>query len=386
MERLFRDPYPSSQTPLTHTIISALPTSAPRLKALEIKGRVIFMTDKNPSRIESLLISYSDGLTELSLTSHLHDVSSTTLNIIAPWPSLRSLTLKLGLKGIPITPLRIPQPFATLIHLHISSDDSLDLFISFLRTFRILKFDSSNIVSLNLKTIQFNAGHCVPANIWSQSLTSLIHANTKLEHVILTEKCEYCYWRCECLPSSSFDFRPLLAHQGLAGLSTLVLSPGPATSIILTDADISALARTCPHFQILDLGSRNTPVSLYALNILVRRCRELREVSLYLNVTVRVDALTDNTNADDDEVGLQPNPRFIKLEVCPSPIEIEYPVHPLGESLPELTWTEESISVSRVMHHGMGGHLWQEVSDALGVMVTDEGGAVAESSRVTFAV
>ncbi|KAG2036916.1 hypothetical protein BDR03DRAFT_958667, partial [Suillus americanus] len=342
------------------------------------------MTDNNPSEIESLLMSYPDGLTELSLTCRWHDVSSTMLNVISSWPFLRYLTLKLGFKGITTTPLRIPQPFAALTHLHISSDDTLDFFISFLRIFRILKFESSNIVSLNLKTIQFNAGHYISANTWSQLLASLIHTNTKLEYIIPTEKCEYRCWRCQRLPSSSFDFRLLLAHQSLAGLSTLVLSPGSAISIILTDADISALARTSPHLQILDLGLRNTPVSLYALNILVRRCRELCHVSLCLNVAVRVDTLTDNKNADDDEVGLQPNPCFTKLEIGPSPtIEIEYLVRPLCESSPELTRMGESISISRFLHamaprlksvtpHGTGGYLWQAVSDALRMMVRDE--------------
>ncbi|KAG1886971.1 hypothetical protein F4604DRAFT_1719355, partial [Suillus subluteus] len=198
-------------------------------------------------------------------------------------------------------------------------------------------------------------------------------------HIILTEKCDC--WHCQRLPPSSFDFRPLLAHPSLAGLSTLVLSPGPTTSIILTYTDISTLARTCPHLHILDLGPRNTPVSLHALNILVRRCRELREVSLCLDVMVRVDVLTDNKHADDDEVGLQPNTRFTELEVGPSPIEIECPVRPLCGSPSELT--EESISISRFLHamaprlksvtpHGTGGNRWQEVSDALGMMVTDE--------------
>ncbi|KAG2756584.1 hypothetical protein P692DRAFT_20868255 [Suillus brevipes Sb2] len=227
-----------------NAIIPALPTSAPRLKALEIKGS-LFMTDKNPSEIESLLISYPDGLTELSLTSHWDYVPSTVLNVIAPWPSLRSLTLKLGLESIPTTPLHIvPQPFPALTDLHISSDDTLDLLISFLRTFRILKCDSSHITFPNLKTIHFNAQGCSTANTWSQFLTSLAHTNTYLEHIIITEQDDY-----ECLPRSSFDFRLLLAHPSLARLSILFLSPGRTSTITLTDADIITLARTCRHLQ-----------------------------------------------------------------------------------------------------------------------------------------
>ncbi|KAG2367824.1 hypothetical protein BDR07DRAFT_1457659 [Suillus spraguei] len=175
-------------------IIPALPTSATRLKALEIKGS-LFMTDKNPSEIESLLIDYPDGLTELSLTCHWRDVPSTVLNIIAPWPSLRSLTLKLGLKKV-----------------------------------------SS------------------PASTWSLFLTSLAHTNAKLEHIILLKKSDY-----EYLSPSSFDFYPLLAHQSLTRLDTLVLSPDRTTSITLTDADILTLATTCPHLHILAWGCRIPP-------------------------------------------------------------------------------------------------------------------------------
>lgn len=74
MVRLFSHLYPGPQTPLTilsldlsssfrKAIIPVLPTSTPRLQALEIKGS-LFMTDKNPSEIESLLVSYPDGFTE----------------------------------------------------------------------------------------------------------------------------------------------------------------------------------------------------------------------------------------------------------------------------------------------------------------------------------
>lgn len=357
-------------------IIPALPTSAPRLKALEIKGS-LFMTDKNPSEIESLLISYPDGLTELSLTCHWHDVPSTVLNVIAPWPSLRSLTLKLGLESIPTTPLHIvPQPFPALTDLHISSDDTLDLLISFLRTFRILKCDSSHITFPNLKTIHFNAEGCSTVNTWSQFLTSLAHTNTYLEHIIITEQ-SYGY---KSLPPSSFDFRLLLAHPSLARLSTLFLSPGRTSTITLTDADILTLARTCRHLHSLGLGLRNTAVSLHALNSLIRRCRELREVSLC--VDARVDTLRDSEHADDeDEVGLQPNTCLIKLEVGSSPIayvgslrsspelteSIPRFLHAMAPRLKNITVTDRAV-----WSHGTSENPWQVVSDAFWMMVTDE--------------
>lgn len=356
-------------------IIPVLPTFAPRLKALEIKGS-LFMTDKNPSEIESILISYPDGLTELSLTCQLHHVPSTILNVIALWPSLRSLTLKLGIDSIPTLPLHIPQPFSALTHLYISCDDNLDLFASFLRTFQILNFGSSNNPSItfcNLKTIQFNAEGQSSANTWSQFLTSLANTNTKLEHIFITEQCDF-----QPIPPSSFEFRPLLAHPNLAHLRILILSPSRTTSIVLTDVDILTLARICPHLHILDLGLRNTSASLYALNIIVRRCRELREVSLCMDV--RVDALRnrDNENTDNDKVGLQPNNRLIKLVVGDSPQPIACPTVGPMPSSPELT---ESISrflhamaprLKGVMFGGMHGGLWRVVSDTLWTMATDE--------------
>lgn len=81
-------------------------------------------------------------------------------------------------------------------------------------------------------------------------------------------------------------------------------------------------------------------VSLHALNILIRRCRELREVSFC--VDARVDALGDNEHADDkDEVGLQPNTCLIKLEVGGSPVAYVVPLC----SSPELT-----VSIPRFLH------------------------------------
>ncbi|KAG1842896.1 hypothetical protein DFJ58DRAFT_731888 [Suillus subalutaceus] len=359
-------------------IIPVLPTSAPRLNALEIKGSPS-MTNKNLSEIKSLLISYPHGLTELSLICQRHDIPSTVLNIIAPWPSLRSLTLKLGLKSIPTAPLHNLQPFAALAHLHILFDNTLDRFISFLRAFQILNFNSSNnhsITSSNLNTIQFNVGGCSSANTWSEFLPSLLHTNTKLEHLIINETCNY-----QCLPPSSFDFRPIVMHPSLAHISTLRLSPGRTISIMLTDSDILTLARRCPHLHILDLGLRSTPVSLYALNVLVRRCRELSEVTLCMDV--QVDALRDDEKPED-EIGLQPNTHLTKLEIGDSPVVYAGSLR----SSPELT-----MSIPQFLHamaprlksvkdgawsNGTYESPWKVVSYALQMMVTEEGGVISD--------
>ncbi|KAG2369152.1 hypothetical protein BDR07DRAFT_855428 [Suillus spraguei] len=145
MARFFSHLYPSPQTLLTtvetlsvdlsssfrKAIIPALLTSTPRLKALEMKGS-LFTTEEDCSEIKSLLISYPNGLTELSLFCHLHDVPITVLKVIAPWPSLRSLTLKLGLKSIPSAPLHIPKPFVALTHLHLLFDHITPWTVSYL--------------------------------------------------------------------------------------------------------------------------------------------------------------------------------------------------------------------------------------------------------------
>ncbi|KAG1866799.1 hypothetical protein F4604DRAFT_1904922 [Suillus subluteus] len=104
------------------------------------------------------------------------------------------------------------------------------------------------------------------------------------------------------------------------------------------------------------------------------RCRELRQVSLC--VDARVDALGDGDN--ENKVGLQPNARLVTLEVGNSPVAYVGPLH----SSPELT-----ESIPRFLHamaprfksvtdgvwsHGTLENLWQVVSDALWMMVTDE--------------
>ncbi|KAG1842046.1 hypothetical protein DFJ58DRAFT_732238 [Suillus subalutaceus] len=343
-------------SPFHKAIIPALPTSAPHLKALEIKGS-LFMTDKNPSEIELLLMNYPDGLTELSSTCHWHDILSTVLNVIAPWLSLRSLTLKLGLK-----------PFAALTHLHVSSDDTLKVW-----TFSYLSCAPSESSILIFPTPHPSTSK--QSTSWQKvaaqptpgpNSSPLTHTNAKLEHIILTEKSGY-----EHHPHSSFDFHLLLAHQSLTRLDTLVLSPGRTSSITLTDADILTLAHTCPQLHILDLGLWNTPVSLHALNIFVRRCLKLRQVLLC--VDVRVDALGDEGN-----VGLRPNARLMTLEVGNPPVAY---VGPLRSS-PEL-----KESILQFLHamaprlksvtdgawsYGTLENLWQVVSDALWTMVTEE--------------
>lgn len=60
--------------------------------------------------------------------------------------------------------------------------------------------------------------------------------------------------------------------------------------------------RICPNLHMLDLGVAEYPCQTLS---------ELHEVSLRMDV--RVDAL-------DDEVGLQPNARLIKLEAVEPPI------------------------------------------------------------------
>ncbi|KAG0699540.1 hypothetical protein DFH29DRAFT_41790 [Suillus ampliporus] len=265
-----------SNTPFCKAIISELYTAAPHLKALEFVGKVITIRD-GLSEIESLLFSYPEGLTELSIPC-CH-ISSGLLNVIAAWPRLQWLTFHLSFKSIPTVPCHVSQAFQALTHLHISCKD-LRLFISFLHAFRILRMDSDtcSFGYPNLKTIQINARGCSPASIWSELLSLL--TRTKLEHIILTEKC-YCYNVKSRTAPPSFDFHTLLAHPtALADLKTLVLSPDHTSSIALTDTDILMLARTCPYLVVLDLGVRNTPVSLCALGILVRRCHELREVML----------------------------------------------------------------------------------------------------------
>ncbi|KAG2343748.1 hypothetical protein BDR05DRAFT_947865 [Suillus weaverae] len=295
-------------TPFCDAVIPGLRDAAPRLKALEIKGELFTLDD--PTTIDSLLRSYDpEGLTHLSLKSC--NIPSSLLRVIAPWRRLRRLTLRLGHESIPNTPFhRVLQPFEALVDLLISCKD-LGYVISFLRAFQMLRAHSDDeiysIACSSLRRIHVTADHCSPISIWSELLSIVIH--TKLEQIILVEKCDLI-----CLAHSSIDFHLLLRHPTtLAGLKTLVLSPGPTSSIALTNTDLLTLARTCPHLSFLDLGARNTPVSIYALDALVRRCRELLQVSLC--VDARLETLGTQFLSDDDKVDLQPNTRLVKLDV-----------------------------------------------------------------------
>ncbi|KAG1756655.1 uncharacterized protein EDB91DRAFT_1241700 [Suillus paluster] len=354
------------------TIIPGLRTAAPRLKALEFEGITPW---DYPSEIESLLLSYPEILAELSFLCC--DISSSLLRAIALWPRLRWLSVQLGFKSIPTAPLHVSQSFQALAHLHISCQD-LNIFISFLCAFRMLGMDSDTFGCPNLNTIHINTNRCSPASSWSELLTVL--TRTKLEHIIISERCHDHAQPCPA--PSSFDFYPLLAHPtALADLKTLVLSPGHSSSIALTGADIITLARAWSCLNILDLGLRNTPVSLYALGILVRRCRELREVSLCVNVGL--DALgATPLNDDDNQLGSQPNMRLIKLDVGESPIACAGPLHPLTapdlmRSIPRFLHAMaprlEGISRTAciVWFQGIYGRRWETVSDALFAMANE---------------
>ncbi|KAG1740226.1 uncharacterized protein EDB91DRAFT_365502 [Suillus paluster] len=299
-------------------VIPGLRIAAPRLKALEFRG--MSPTSDSISEIESLLLSYPEGLTALSLPSC--DISSSLLHHIAPWPRLQWLTMKLGSNSIPTVPLHAyaSQPFLALTHLHILCED-LGRFVSFLRAFQIIRMDSDtrSLGYPNLKTIHVTTRNCSPGTIWSQLLSILTRTN--LEHLILTESCHH-----QACPnaSSSFDLHPLLIDPtALADLKTLVISPVKSSSIALTDSDILILARTCPYLEILRVC--NTPVSLHALRILASCCRELCEVSLCLDA--RLDAL-GAAPPDNDQVALKPNMRLIKLLIGPSPIACVGPLDP----------------------------------------------------------
>ncbi|KAG1740239.1 uncharacterized protein EDB91DRAFT_1248566 [Suillus paluster] len=287
--------------PFFKAVIPGLRTAAPRLKALEFRG--MSPTSDSTSEIESLLLSYPEGLTALSLPCC--DISSSLLHHIAPWTRLQWLTLKLGHNSIPTVPFHAyaSQPFLALTHLHILCED-LGRFVSFLRAFQIIRMnsDTRSFGYPNLKQY-------------------IILTRTNLEHLILTESCHH-----QACPnaSSSFDLHPLLIDPtALADLKTLVISPVKSSSIALTDSDILILARTCPYLEILRVC--NTPVSLHALRILASCCRELCEVSLCLDA--RLDAL-GAAPPDNDQVALKPNMRLIKLLIGPSPIACVGPLDP----------------------------------------------------------
>ncbi|KAG1722105.1 hypothetical protein EDB19DRAFT_1835182 [Suillus lakei] len=216
-----------SDAQVTKVVVPDLRTAAPRLGALEFVGLV--GATGNASEIELLLLSYPEGLTELSLKC-----------------------------------------------CNISK-----LFVSFLRAFRMLSADSGtgSFDYLNLKTLLVNGDGPSPAIVWSQLVSILTH--TKLEHMILVESWHY-YLRRGYL-SSSLELHPLLAHPtALTNIKTVVISTGDRICIALTNAHILVLACTCPHLNILMIGV-STPVSLYALGFLVGHCPALAAASLNID-------------------------------------------------------------------------------------------------------
>ncbi|KAG1729544.1 hypothetical protein EDB19DRAFT_1832334 [Suillus lakei] len=297
-----------SDAQVTKVVVPDLRTAAPRLGALEFVGLV--GATGNASEIELLLLSYPEGLTELSLKCC--NISSGLLKVIAGYESIH-----------PVPP-HVPQPFQALTHIHISCPD-LELFVSFLRAFRMLSADSGtgSFDYLNLKTLLVNGDGPSPAIVWSQLVSILTH--TKLEHMILVESWHY-YLRHGYL-SSSLELHPLLAHPtALTNIKTVVISTGDRICIALTNAHILVLARTCPHLNILMIGV-STPVSLYALGFLVGHCPALAAASLNIN----------------DQAGLQPNTRLRGLCIEDSPISCAGHLRP--PMAPDLMW-----SIPRFLH------------------------------------
>ncbi|KAG1758070.1 hypothetical protein EDD22DRAFT_957262 [Suillus occidentalis] len=363
-------------TSFGEAVIPGLCAAAPRLKALELRGKLITLDD--PCNIDSLIRSYDpEGLTQLSL--RYCNIPSNLLHVIARWPCLYRLTLRLGLDSIPTIPVeRVPQPFSPLMDLHISCKD-LGLVKSFLCACRMIGVHSDgkiySLACTNLHRIHITAARCSTASIWSELLSIAIHAT--LEDMIFAEKCDSI-----CLTHSSIEFHSLLKHPtSLAKLKTLVLSPGPALSIVLTDSDILVLAYTCPHLNFLDLGVRNTPVSLYSLDTFVRRCRELFQVSIC--VDAGLDSLGATPSTHRNNVGLPPNTRLVKLEVGESPIgcleSSDPPMAPdlvmsiprfLHEMAPFLRGITERPPGVWYIEEAI--HPWENVSYVLEAMVTGD--------------
>ncbi|KAG2107930.1 uncharacterized protein F5147DRAFT_695759, partial [Suillus discolor] len=233
-------------------------------------------------------------------------------------------------------PLHAPQPFQALTHLHMSCE-SLSLFSSLLHS--ISGTDSGTSGFPNLKKIYNIALHCGPTSIWSELLTIL--TRTKLEHISIIEKCNPEPKPCYTGPTF-FELRPFLARPTtLVNIKTLLIFPAHGGSIILTDADVHTLAHACPHLYSLSLGNHNTPVSLGALGYIVRRCRELCEISL--RVDARLDALGTIPLDDDEQMYLQPNRRLMRLAIGGSPIACVGPLNP--PTAPDLM-----MSIPRFLH------------------------------------
>ncbi|KAG1731580.1 hypothetical protein EDB19DRAFT_1912482 [Suillus lakei] len=265
------------------------------------------------------------GLTELSLKCCA--ISNRSLGVIAGWPHLKWLTFRLGFNNQSIYP-----------HL-----------ISFLRTFRMLLVDSGprSFKYPNIKTLLVKGELCSLASIWSELVSLLTH--TKLEHMTLAEPDTYSLRPGH--PPIFFELRPLLAHPtALTDIRTLVISTRRSMSIPLTDADILALARTCPHLNIPTKGCA-TPPYPYA----------------------RLDALAVASLNIDDQVSLQPNIRLVGLCVGESPISCVGPLRPPTApdpmwSIPRFLYTMApqlvGVTTAKATVEGMKAR-WEMVSNTL---------------------
>ncbi|KAG1868873.1 hypothetical protein C8R48DRAFT_701657, partial [Suillus tomentosus] len=291
-------------------------------------------TERIISELESFLSSYSEGLTKLSIRFFHKDIPNVLLEAIAVWPRLQYLTLHIGFNSMP---LRAPQPFQALTHLHMSCAN-LSFFSSLLHS--ISETDSGTSGFPNLEKIYTIALNCGPTGIWSELLTIL--TRTGLGHISIIEKCS----NSEPEPCSTgptfFELRPFLARRTtLVNIKTLLIFPAHYGAIILTDADVHTLARACPHLYSVSLGNHNSPVSLGALGYIVRRCRELCEISL--RVDARLDALGTILLDDDEQMYLQPNRRLRMLAIEGSPIACVGPLNP--PTAPDLM-----MSIPRFLH------------------------------------
>ncbi|KAG2045957.1 hypothetical protein BDR06DRAFT_1015149 [Suillus hirtellus] len=314
-------------------VFQSLRTTSLHLKSLEFIAMV--HTGLVISELESFLSSYSESLTELSIRFFRKDIPNVLLEAIAVWPRLQYLTLHIGFNSMP---LRAPQPFQALTHLHISCAN-LSLFSSLLHS--IFGTDSGTSGCPNLEKIYNIALRCGPSatGIWSELFTIL--ARTKLEHISIIERCNSEPHPCYTGPAF-FELRPFLARPtALVNIKTLLIFPAHYGSITLTDADVHTLARACPHLYSVSLGNHNTPVSLGALGYIVRRCRELCEISL--RVDARLDALGTIPLEDDEQMYLQPNRRLRMLAIEGSPIACVGPLNP--PTAPDLM-----MSIPRFLH------------------------------------
>lgn len=318
-------------------VFQNLRTTSLRLKSLEFINVAMVHTALVVSELESFLSSYSESLTELSIRFFRQGIPNVLLEAIAVWPRLQYLTLNIGFNSMP---LRAPQPFQALTHLHMSCEN-LRLFSSLLHS--IFGTDSGTSGCLNLKKIDNIAHRCGPnaTGIWSELFTIL--TRTKLEHISIIERCSNSDSPKPCYTGpTSFELRPFLASRTtLVNIKTLLIFPAHYGTISLTDADVHTLARACPHLYSVGLGNYNSPVSLGALGYIVRRCRELCEISL--RVDARLDALGTIPLDDDEQMYLQPNICLRRLAIRGSPIACVGPLNP--PTAPDLM-----MSIPRFLH------------------------------------